>query len=86
MAGSDAERYEAVIAELRAGLAERDARIEALSAQVAQLGKLLDIEFVFRYYAAIRGSGHGRQHGAKACIAAEYFQNHESLMRSGRGS
>lgn len=42
MAGSEAERYEAVIAELRAGLAERDARIDALSAQVSQLGKLLD--------------------------------------------
>ena len=42
MAGSDAERYEAVIAELRALLVERDAKVEALSAQVGQLTRLLD--------------------------------------------
>ena len=42
MAGSDAERYEAVIAELRAMLVDRDAKVEALSAQVDQLTRLLE--------------------------------------------
>jgi hypothetical protein len=57
-----------------------------LSVRNQQLGEALDIELVFRDYAAVRGSSHGRQHGGEPGIAAEDFEHQESFMRACAGA
>src|SRR5713101_8553678 len=51
-----------------------------------QFGEMLDIEFVFGNDAAISGAGHGGKHGGEAGVAAEDFEDHETLVRTGGGA
>ncbi len=48
-----------------------------------QFGQLLDVEAMLGNHAAIGGSRHGRQHGGKARIATEDFENQEAFVRTG---
>src|SRR5208282_868394 len=45
-----------------------------------------DVEFVLRDHAAVRGSGHGGQHGSEPGITAEDFENHEAFVGSSAGA
>src|SRR5216683_1996722 len=51
-----------------------------------QFGEMLDIEFVFGNDAAISSAGHGGKHGGEAGVAAEDFEDHETLVRTGGGA
>src|SRR5271166_2869233 len=51
-----------------------------------EFGELLDIELMFRNDAAVGRACHRRQHGCKTGVAAEDFQNHETLVRAGGSS
>ena len=51
-----------------------------------KLGQALNIEFVFRDDATIRGSRQGREHGSVTSVTAENFDDHETLVRGGGGA
>ena len=51
-----------------------------------QLGEMFDIEFIFGNDAAIGSAGQGGKHGGEAGVAAEDFDDHETLVRAGGGA
>src|SRR5579872_1708567 len=51
-----------------------------------QLGQLLDVEAMLWNHTAVSCSSHRWQHGGKARVAAEDFENQKSFMRTGRRS
>src|ERR1700693_4288575 len=51
-----------------------------------QFGELFDIEFVFGDDTTIGGASHGGKHGGKTGVAAEDFEDHETLVRTRRGA